>query len=576
MSSKQNIEDLFHEGLGDFQIKPSGKVWSSINKQMTGPRLEASCRNAFEGFKVDPSKFLWRRVAAALWFEKFLHFTPFSFNVYYLAILTTAIVGTVITVNNVPDLEFKRFDENTYKVQISDSLYADNSVINSVNNILNPTLASNKFIDPDDQIASNEDFLVANSEQISNQNINPLSANQKISIKNDQKPEKSILKENKVSSNLNPKLVKDAPIINEPVQVNDKILVDNNSREQNSDENIAQLQLSAVEVELPEKHESDIKAIPLKLFVKNSLKLFYSPQWFELADNVFAGIARYDEIVKDTIGYNYLGEPVIIDKSWLEIGAFYSPYLYSTFYSLTNNELVSNYEMYKNAISTTYSWGAGLSVSYNFNRFRIESGFSYLSLCESFSQFVKSYDTLTVYSYDYFTNNRWDVDTTMILDLDEYLQGNTVYIPFIDSVAVSFEDSLLLSRADSVLVNTILKAASSLRYIEMPLIGGYEFTYGKFAITPKAGIIFGLLVGENGTTYNVIDGKVVSISSMSLNKLIFDYYGAINLQYRCGEHFSVFAEPHIRGLLKSSFKESYPVDSRNIKYGIRTGISYRF
>lgn len=567
MSSKQNIEDIFHEGLEDFQIKPSGKVWTSVNKQMTGPRLEASCRNAFDGFKVDPSKLIWRRVAAAVWFQKFIHFTPFSFNIYYLAIITTAIIGAVITVNNVPNLEFKHFDENINKTQNLDILYADDFDANSVFKL--PQF-KNSYIKVEDLVVDGTNQVNGDADKISEENMQLFSANKELNKGTNKKIDRDDLADDKGSNNFMIQLVKEESD-EKSAQLNDKDLA-----KENSDKNFTQKQVVMVSTDLQEKYGFNDKTIPARLYVKNSFKLFYSPQWYEIADIVFASIPKYDEIVKDTIGYNYLGEPVVVDQSWFEVGAFYSPYKYGTNSTLKNDELASNYEIYKNGIRPTFSWGAGLSISYNFNRFRVESGLSYLSLNESFDQMVKSYEAQTVYSYDYFTNTYWDIDTTMILDLDEYLQGNIVYIPFIDSLAVNFEDSLMISSVDSVLVNNKLSATSNVKYLEMPLIGGYEFTYGQFAITPKAGLICGLLTYIGGTGYSVIDGEIVAMESLSLNKINFDYYGAINLQYRIGEHLSIFAEPHIRGAINSSFKESYPIDSRSIKYGVRTGISYRF
>ena len=111
MKNKQNIEDIFRSEFEGFTQKPSDKVWNSINKKMVGPRFESLYHNAFKGFKIVPAEQTWRRIATALWFNRFIHFSPFHFNIYYLGLILTAVVGTVVTVNNNSNMDFIRFND---------------------------------------------------------------------------------------------------------------------------------------------------------------------------------------------------------------------------------------------------------------------------------------------------------------------------------------------------------------------------------------------------------------------------------------------------------------------------------
>ncbi|MDD3685404.1 MAG: hypothetical protein PHE56_01435 [Bacteroidales bacterium] len=560
MNSKQNIEDVFRQGFDDFQMKPSGKVWNGINKQMAGPRLEASYKNAFEGFRINPSEQIWRRVAAAIWFQRFIHFTPFSFNVYYLAILTTAIIGTVAVINNSPDLEFVDFDENKYLVQNSDSLQIEDKQIASFNELINISVVENEiagFVEKQNPESDSENTnvfpeVVLNNNQNETKNQNVVASNSVLI---------STSKSLENTSNINS-------------QNPDAVSLANNTQTESSI-NIAEdknINNSGISNQIKPNLDLSLS----KVFIKNSKLLTYKPQWFEKADKAFAGIPEYEVIVKDTIGYNYKGEPVVVDKSWFEAGLYYSPYLFDVKTKTLNQELLSNNLMYNKGVQPELSWSAGLSLSYNYNRFRIESGVLFGRQSESFSQMIKAYDTLTVYSYNYFENSAWDYDTTMILDLDEYLQGNIVYIPYVDSSRYYFTDSLLVSKQDSVLQDRLLTAESKLSYFGVPIIGGYEFSYGKFIITPKAGVVLGILQNHSGTAYRILDGNIVEVSALDFNKFTLNYYGAINLQYRTGEHFGLFAEPYMSGALISEFKKLNPADRRSTRYGVRLGISYRF
>jgi hypothetical protein len=83
--------------------------------------------------------------SCGIWFQRFIHFTPFSFNIYYLAILTTAIIGTVAVIDNNPDLEFVDFDQNKYLVQNSDSLQIEDKQITSFNELINISFVENEL-----------------------------------------------------------------------------------------------------------------------------------------------------------------------------------------------------------------------------------------------------------------------------------------------------------------------------------------------------------------------------------------------------------------------------------------------
>jgi hypothetical protein len=565
MNKKQNIEDVFRQGFDDFQIKPSGKVWNGINKQMAAPRLEASYKNAFEGFRISPSEQIWRRVAAAVWVQRFIHFSPFSFNIYYLAIISSAIIGTIAVINNNTNLDFVDFDENKYLVQNSDSLSIDQNQIESFEAFVNVSAVENQIADFVEKQQIIVEPIIKDDPSISDVVVT--------------KNEKLIGTRINSQDNINTSVIDQNDFTGESKTDNNDTFVESNIVKSDIGNDISNNLVNNYDVKSTQKLKGVIAnptLTPNRIFINNNKFLSYKPQWFEKADLVFVGLPDYDEIVKDTIGYNYKGEPVIVDKSWFELGSYYSPYLFDVKSKTLNQELVSNNLMFNNGVQPKFSWSAGLSLSYNYNRFRIESGLMYGTQSEEFLQMIKAYDTLTVYSYNYFENSDWNYDTTLILDLDEFLQGNIVYIPYIDSTQFYFNDSIMVSMQDSVLQDKLLTAGTKMSYIGVPIIGGYEFASGKFVFTPKIGVVFGILQNQTGTGYRISDGKIVEVSALEMNKFTLNYYGAINLQYRTEEHLGLFAEPYISGAMMSEFKKANPADRRSTNYGVRLGISYRF
>lgn len=581
MSSNQNIEDLFRSGLEDYSVNPSGKVWSGINKKLAGPRFEALYRNAFNGFKISPSEQLWRRIAALVWFNKFIHFTPFSFNIYYLAIITSAVIGTVVTVDNNTNLDFVHFEQKS-----AISVNAEKDTVNFIKMPFAEVLADNyteweltynqknseKNAETAEVVAkdekSNETTKTLASFAINNENTNSISG-QKASLSTEVPAESNSMK-NTVADRILPGETKNSEVTNTTSSVanneanSETGKITDYNKENTTD--IADKEINSVVKDL----------MPPRLKVNYKYMLTYKPQWSELADIAFEGVPELDVITHDTIGYNYLGDPVVVEKSWFTAEAFFSPYMCDYNYELLNQELESNYNFYSANKKSGFIYSAGLGFSYTNNRFRVETGVAYHILNGNINREIACYDTLTSYVFNYFEAEKWDYDTTMILDLDEYLHGNIVYIPYVDSTLVTYTDSIETAYKDSVLVNKLILANNRYHIIDIPLIAGYEFAYGKFSVTPKAGIIAGIVVKNSGTAFNIMDGQIYDAALLPVNRVLFDYYAAVNLQYRISEHTSVFVEPHIRGDINSMYRETYAISEKTRKYGIKTGISFRF
>lgn len=556
MKNNQNIEDLFRQGVSDYKVSPSDKVWSGINKKLVGPRFDASYKNAFKGFKISPSEQLWRRISAAVWFNKFIHFTPFSFNIYYLGFIMTAVVGTVITINNNPNLEFFHFDQQKTEQIVKNE--TPEEVVKEENiNLNNSETETANLTDLEKDL--NNDANIETSQNVNNLNTN-LSLNS-----NNLNPATGYQKnnQNQTMADVNENSSGDAKIIGTEPE-----LTTNKTTAQHSESQKSEI--------IESRNSHGLEIISAKLLRNLNFRLSYKPIWSEYAENAFKSAPKRDQIIYDTIGYNYLGQPVVVEKSWIAIDISYTPYIFNYSSELLNQELQSNYNFYTDNNKPRYSFSTGLGLSFNYNRFNVESGVYYHKYTQSISQLIKEYNPITSSYFDYFENEYWNRDTTMILDLDEYLNGNIVYIPYIDSTLLHYEDSTEIFYADSVLIDKLLSGANSYHIIDVPIVAGYELRYNRFTVTPKAGLITSFVVKRLGNSYNIADGTIISADLLPNNKIVFDYYTAINLKFDINKHFSVFVEPHIRGDINSIYPTSYIISEKSRKFGVKTGISYKF
>lgn len=576
MNNKGNIEDLFRSGLEGHTEIPSSNVWSGINKQMSGPRMESMYQKAFKGFKINPTEQVWKRIAAAMWFSKFLKFSPFTFNVYYSAVILTTIVGSVVSLSNYQNNEFVAFPHELYEA-------AKIKTIETIENKEFEEYMSLRNDNPEFFELSNEnenngpDLIALNNvtppniiiNDNSNNNITPVDLNENTTNQTDVTNPENVLEENTTETTID----------NNTIEEITEATSDNNVDEENNTELISD---EGILIEEPLDitiDNNDTESLDIQLEKLASLgyySLSYSPTSSEIADAVLSGIPVLEVIKRDTVGEDYKGDPIVVEKSFFTVDLYYSPYKHNYGTSLLNTELNSEHNFYNENINPNLSYSTGLGFAYTYKNLRFESGIGYHRINESLSKEVTKYDTFTDSYFDFNTNDIWEVNTTMILDLDEYLQGNIVYIQHIDSTLTQTIDSTEVFFNDSTLVTKYLNASNSYHFVDVPLVAGYEFKINKLSITPKAGVISSMLVNRSGSYYDILEDKISDPISAPNTKFLFDYYGAVNLQYKFSKYASIYIEPNIRGDINSMYEDSYAITQKSRKYGLRTGIYIKF
>jgi hypothetical protein len=544
MSNKKNIEDIFRSELEGYTQTPSNKVWNGINKKMIGPRFESMYRNAFNGYKIAPADQTWRRIAAAVWFNKFIHFTPFHFNIYYLGIVVTAVVGTVVTVNNNPNLDFFHFNDNFENADKTIVQEIDNE--NPLTDIFDYRNAvpknTNNEIDSEDNIKIEENTSTTIiSNEVSNSNNNEIITNPN----------------NSKSQNV--------------ITINQNAITAQNNNKDNELESSTEIVDDVVEETINKTYYK------LNRLLRNkNHSLTYQPTPFELADKVILGIPEQDQITYDTLGVDYHGNPILSEKSYFAIDLYFTPYWLQYNTAVLNSELQTNFENYQNNINPNLSFSAGIGFAYSYNKIRFETGIGYLQMQESFNSTINSHQVSEHSYYNYFDKEVWQTYTVNILDLDEYLQGNIVYYEHTDSILNIVPDSTLISYMDSVLISKDANAQNIYHIVDVPVVFGYEIGTGKFSVTPKAGIIGSMLIKRDGTYYNITHNDIMSTNDCPDTKFLFDYYGALNLQYKIGNKISLYVEPHIRVDINSMYDNSYALSQKSRKLGIKTGFYFKF
>lgn len=524
----KDFEDIFREEFENFTLKPSKKVWSDIDKQLSGPRLEYHYKEKFNNFKISPSEHVWRRIATAVWFNKFIHFTPFSFNIYYLGFIITAIVGTTIYFNN-NEIKFLNFEKGRETVTESQ---LTNQTTTSSNEIIQNSVTEEFALN-----SQNQNIVIKNNSQISEFNY----------LKNNSA--------NNLNSQHNKHLKSQELIRNDDENIQSNEFIDNNLQK----------------IILNEK----LNRIPDFLLKNKPIYLNYN--LLKISDSIALNSFLNNYIKKDTIGYDFGGVPVIVEKSFFIINFWYNHLLKNDFYfKLNNPELSENYKNLKDNLKLSEKFYLGIDLEYNFKNFIFASGIAY-RISENSINFSEEKLKIEQYShFEYFDNSLWSYDTVWYLDLNEYINGNIVYLPHVDSVNYVVKDSILIHYYDTISSEMSFVGVTRFSYLEVPIIFGYKLSLSKFDFSPKVGLIGSMIKTSNYEFYDIYESKMLNINHFPLRRYGLDYYFSLNFRYNYNNKISLFVEPYLRGSYFGMFAKSYALDMRYLRYGLRTGLSYKF
>jgi hypothetical protein len=173
----------------------------------------------------------------------------------------------------------------------------------------------------------------------------------------------------------------------------------------------------------------------------------------------------------------------------------------------------------------------------------------------------------------------WDVYNKQIIKID------TVYhfgIVNYNQTIVNVKDSTLLTKSDSIFAyqtdNAIAKAnaKTTINYLEIPLMVGYQFKFGNLAIAPFAGISVGYLTKSQGMYMNKTITGIEEINDANLiTTFNFNYQLKLQLGYNINDNFMLTLTPQYRNNLFSVSPKSSEISTKYSTIGASFGLSYK-
>jgi hypothetical protein len=246
-------------------------------------------------------------------------------------------------------------------------------------------------------------------------------------------------------------------------------------------------------------------------------------------------------------------------KMFWEIGVFGSPEWVSK--TLMAGDPYQTYkQMRENGEENILSYSLGGDITLNAGNFFLRSGVSYSVYGEDARYLFDTSKIDSVLSYyDYDTTFRWIFDP-----------------PFIGEPLIIGIDSTYITVFEEIEMEEY--SENRYQHFEVPLIFGYQTSFGKFNLEFGAGVSFGYVFKANATLPNAQLNNLIEVNEKSemLRKFNINYIVQAGIKYRFQETWSIWIRPTYKRNVNSIFEKDYPVEQKFSTFGLQTGIHFRF
>jgi hypothetical protein len=208
------------------------------------------------------------------------------------------------------------------------------------------------------------------------------------------------------------------------------------------------------------------------------------------------------------------------------------------------------------SIENTMSYNLGFMPGINFNHFFIQGGVNVRythdkgNLAVDYNRYLGSYED--VYEVTFDSTGSGIIPTYHTQTVDVY---------------------------DTINHYSISETKANYTYLEIPLLAGYRYTFGKLSVFGKAGPAASFLVYKNvpEAGYPEDKARIVNVNYQIPVRSTINWQlmmGA-GIDYRLAEKFSISFEPTFRYTIKS-YNLSTEGKNNTTSFGIRAGLNYNF
>jgi len=205
----------------------------------------------------------------------------------------------------------------------------------------------------------------------------------------------------------------------------------------------------------------------------------------------------------------------------------------------------------ENSEEPAISVGFGAEIKYSVKNFFLQSGLNYSDYSQKYQ-----YETAT-YNIDHY----YDFDTTWVWIIDP---------PFIDPYPISI-DSTSVTLYEPVTSTTTGK--NHYRYLEIPLLVGYQHKFKKINIEIGTGVSYGFFISAKGKLPELPNTSFLDLSKQTdLIQNNFNFLLYVGLEYKLNNKWGILLKPNYKQNLNSIFNSDFPVKQKFTTFGLAFGV----
>jgi hypothetical protein len=212
----------------------------------------------------------------------------------------------------------------------------------------------------------------------------------------------------------------------------------------------------------------------------------------------------------------------------------------------------------------------GLNLKYHVNNWFVQSGLTYAEYGENrnYTNNIEMHDTSgyskqninEYYSYDSVGFYIDPSNPTVVITLYDAIKHSDTSYSWIS------EDSLYYEHHN-------IYAQNRFRYIEIPLMVGYEFRFKNLGLEVSTGVSFGFRVNSSGkfldSNNELID---INKSNSPYSNTMMNYLLSVGVKYHLTNRFSIIAQPTYKTNISSLFSSGATTSYNN--FGLNVGLNY--
>lgn len=290
-------------------------------------------------------------------------------------------------------------------------------------------------------------------------------------------------------------------------------------------------------------------------------------------------------------------------------GMYCMKQLYS-FVSSNSNHQIRN----TNELANTWTYQMGADVNYHIGKFVLSTGLNYHSqnqvrninnafyrdietdsIATTINQknywqtSVDSFSTLHISSswvttptaVNYYDANAGSYSSGQLATCTYVVDTQTIYHHLYDSVFVPSDTiytHLVNSNVKKIAVSSMknLSGVNYIRYIEIPVMIGYQLQFNKLSVMIRTGIGFGRFSKQSNYYINSTETDLVAKQDNDFRKMMYNYLLRVGVSYMITPQFGINFEPMFRSNLSSVFNNANEFQQRFKNVGANMGVTYSF